>query len=135
MAISGKSYIPMGTKSKCSKGTSENCLNLPIDHGVAYTPDLKPLMNANDHIPGEHILKYGFCKAKKSFCSPVTPLAWTKVNKEHILEGAPALMDESLLTCVFGGVISIVPPEKGNVEEGKKNEAAEDKVEDIASAK
>lgn len=131
---SGPAYIPRGTKSKCSKGSSENLLNLPVDHGVAYTPGLEPLLNANDHKPGQHILKYGFCAATKLPCSPVTPLAWINVNKKHILEGAPALIEQSKLTCVKGGVISIVPVNAGSAENGDRNEAADDKVEAVTSA-
>jgi hypothetical protein len=130
---SGPAYIPRGTKSKCSKGSSENILNLPEDHGVAYTPGLEPLLNANDHKPGKHILKYGFCAATKLPCSPVTPLAWINVNKKHILEGAPALIEQSKLTCVKGGVISIVI-NAGSAELGDRNEAAGDEVEAIAAA-
>ncbi|EIW19148.1 DUF4280 domain-containing protein [Pelosinus fermentans] len=130
---SGPAYIPRGTKSKCSKGSSENLLNLPVDHGVAYTPGLEPLLNANDHKPGQHILKYGFCAATKLPCSPVTPLAWINVNKKHILEGAPALIEQSKLTCVKGGVISIVI-NAGSAELGDRNEAAGDEVEAIAAA-
>ncbi|AJQ28473.1 DUF4280 domain-containing protein [Pelosinus fermentans] len=130
---SGPAYIPRGTKSKCSKGSSENILNLPVDHGVAYTPGLEPLLNANDHKPGEHILKYGFCAATKLPCSPVTPLAWINVNKKHILEGAPALIEQSKLTCVKGGVISIVI-NAGSAQNDDHNEAAADKVEAVTAA-
>lgn len=130
----GKAYIPLGTKSKCSMGSSENLLNLPIDHGVIYSPEGKPLLNANDHIPSQHILTYGLCKVTKLPCMPVTPLAWINVNKQHILDGAPALLDTSKLPCMIGGVISIVPPETGSVEAGKINESAEDHVESITIA-
>ncbi|WP_199884111.1 DUF4280 domain-containing protein [Anaerosinus massiliensis] len=126
----GPSYIPRGTKSKCSKGSSENYLNLPLDHGMAYTPGLEPLLNANDHKPGEHILKYGFCSATCSLCSPVTPLAWINVNKKHILDGAPALIDQSKLTCVKGGVISIVM-NADSVELGDRNEDVEFEMEGL----
>jgi hypothetical protein len=130
---SGPAYIPRGTKSKCSKGSSENILNLPVDHGVAYTPGLEPLLNANDHKPGQHILKYGFCAATKLPCSPVTPLAWINVNKKHILEGAPALTEQSKLTCVKGGVISVVM-NAGSAQIDDRNEAAADELEAIAAA-
>ena len=129
----GPAYIPRGTKCKCSKGSSPNILNLPEDHGVAYTPGMEPLLNANDHVPGRHILKFGFCAATKLPCSPVTPLAWINVNKKHILEGAPALIEQSKLTCVKGGVISIVM-NAGSAQIDDRNEAAADEVEAIAAA-
>lgn len=126
----GDAYIPRGTKSKCTMGTSEELLNLPLDHGVSYTPDKEPLMNANDHVPGQHIQKYGLCKATKLPCMPVTPLAWINAHKKHIIEGAPALTEKSQLACVFGGIITIIPPKKGSAGVGERNEAAEDEVEE-----
>ncbi|SDL50076.1 protein of unknown function [Dendrosporobacter quercicolus] len=131
---SGPAYTPRGTKCKCSKGSSPNILNLPEDHGVAYTPGMEPLLNANDHVPGRHILKFGFCAAMRLPCAPVTPLAWINVNKKHILEGAPALTEQSKLTCVKGGVISIIPVNAGSAQIGERNQADGDKVETIASA-
>lgn len=130
----GNAYIPLGTKSKCSMGSSENMLNLPLDHGVTYSPEGKPILNANDHIPNQHIMPHGMCKVTKGPCMPVTPLAWINVNTKHTLDGAPALLDSSKLPCMIGGVISIVPPETGSVEAGKLNELAEDKVEGISLA-
>lgn len=42
-------------------------------------------------------------------CKPNTPVPWIFVNEDHILEGAPALLMESVLACRYGGVISLVP--------------------------
>lgn len=133
----GPAYITRGVTTKCSKGSDENYLNLKVDHGVVCSATKDPLMNANDHKPEENIPKYGVCSGSWNpsvlpglelleqgasyfltghgggLCSPVTPLAWTDVNKKHILDGAPALTENSKLACVCGGVITIVPiPEK-----------------------
>lgn len=42
-------------------------------------------------------------------CELVTPLPWRLVSEDHTIDGAPALLMESICPCVLGGVISIVP--------------------------
>ncbi len=94
-----------------------------------------PLMNANDHIAGENITHFGRCKApdnkifggKRQFhvgdlldgigktcggnegylCEPIINLAWKNGNEHNQVEGAPAITDESSLTCYYGGEIKI----------------------------
>lgn len=110
--MSQKSYIAHTTLSKCTFGSNENFLNLPVDHGVIYTTSDLPLMNANDHTPNVHILSYGTCKSTKGPCIPQTPLAWVNANDKHLLDGAPALLECSKLPCMLGGIISIIPPPK-----------------------
>lgn len=57
-------------------------------------------------IPGSDIIKKitadSCCK-----CTPKTYKAWENENKDHIIEGAPALTEKSCLSCVFGGTITI----------------------------
>ena len=36
--------------------------------------------------------------------------AWQNVNKKHIIDGAQALMQDSILPCKEGGTISIIMP-------------------------
>lgn len=60
-------------------------------------------------------------------CELVTPLPWLFCSEDHTLDGAPALVMESLCPCALGGVISIVPvveevPEEEEVvDEEKQN--------------
>lgn len=42
-------------------------------------------------------------------CKPNTPNPWIEVNEDNLIEGAPALLMESKLTCRYGGVITLVP--------------------------
>lgn len=42
-------------------------------------------------------------------CELDTPLPWMFVNKEHMIDGAPALTVESQCACRYGGIITIVP--------------------------
>ena len=94
--------------SKCDKGSEEKPLTINPDHGVIYHE--QPLLNANDHYPEVNIPSYGKC-AIKGKCKPNTAdKAWQNVNKKHIIDGAQALMQDSILPCKEGGTISIIMP-------------------------
>ena len=94
--------------SKCDKGSEEKPLTINPDHGVIYHE--QPLLNANDHYPEVNIPLYGKC-AIKGKCKPNTAdKAWQNVNKKHIIDGAQALMQDSILPCKEGGTISIIMP-------------------------
>ena len=60
-------------------------------------------------------MKENFCANK---CELDTPLPWMFVNKEHMIDGAPALTVESQCACRYGGIITIVPEpeEEVNIE-------------------
>ena len=122
-----KSYVPYLTMSKCDKGSKEKPLTINPDHGVIYHD--KPLLNANDHYPEINIPSYGEC-AIKGKCKPNTAdKAWQNVNKKHIIDGAPALMQDSILPCKEGGTISIIMPAENVNVISKVSEAMIDFVE------
>ena len=134
-------YVTRLMRARCSKGTMENYLNVDIDHGIVVGADLQPLMNANDHVSGRHVIHFGNCESDQNpermfrkalvggflggavadfledvgimgcKCKPNTPNPWEFVNEDSIVEGAPALMVCSTLTCRYGGVIEIVDPD------------------------
>jgi len=58
-------------------------------------------------------------------CELDTPLPWVFTNKEHMVDGAPALTMESQCACRFGGVITIVPAPK---EEAPEETTIEDEI-------
>lgn len=61
-------------------------------------------------------------------CELVTPLPWLFPSEDHTIDGAPALMMESLCPCALGGVISIVPVvEEVAEEEVEETEQQEEK--------
>ncbi len=64
-------------------------------------------------------------------CEPVTLLPWLFTREDHAIDGAPALMMESLCPCALGGVISIVPVDEEvaqeEAEEKEKEENPEEK--------
>lgn len=74
-------------------------------------------------------------------CKPNTPVPWIHVNENNILEGAPALLMESVVPCRYGGEISLVPldeypPEEPapQEEDVEKEKPMEDVVRDAAEA-
>ena len=57
-------YVTRLQLAKCSMGTMTNYLNLPEDHGVVKNDLDHPLMNCNDHDPGQHVIHFGRCNSK-----------------------------------------------------------------------
>lgn len=125
-------------KAKCSCGdkTFTQCLNLPEDHGVYFQEKEFPLLNANDHVAGEHILGFGRCTSRKRCndniaadligdmlltpgvngliqdfigyrCEPMTIVPWRFADENYLIDGAPALTVKSELSCYYGGKITI----------------------------
>lgn len=129
-------YIPRLTLAKCNAGYSPAPLMINPDHGVLFlSPDL-PLLNANDHMPFVNILPYGMCAITGSPCIPKTEnLAWKNVNERHIIDGAPALLKCSTLSCLTGGTISIIKSSADEAMEAKRNAENPDHVETIEGAK
>lgn len=152
MATEKKQYIYRLMKAKCSCSATDfaQYLNLPEDHGVAFHDSEYPLMNANDHVAGEHINTFGRCKSLKNpggqganlimpffgplllkatvgcKCDPMTLVPWIGVDEDYFIDGAPALTLESELPCYYGGVISIVAElEKEGTDEGQQKEEEE----------
>lgn len=59
-------------------------------------------------------------------CELDTPTPWVFINKEHMIDGAPALTVESQCACRLGGIITIAVEE--NAEENVELEQVDDKV-------
>ncbi len=60
-------------------------------------------------------------------CEMVTPLPWLFTSEDHTIDGAPALLMESLCPCALGGIISIVPVVEEVVEEEGEEAVEEEK--------
>lgn len=152
-------YVTRLMRAKCSMGSKDfsNYLNLPVDHGVLFHDSEHPLMNINDHKPGEHIFTMGTCHSSKnsesstlqdvllsalipgsllikkllSFggcpCKPKTDAPWINEKKQYFIEDGEAITVESQLTCYYGGTITVVL-EKTDEAEGKKIEAEVEKT-------
>lgn len=139
-----KQYAQRLMKMHCTCGTVDNYVNIPKDHGVVAGSDQQPLLNANDHVAGKNIIHFGKCKSDKnperlfrkslfgggliadllettgimSFdCKPKTDEVWVEVNERNILDGAPAVLMGSCLTCRYGGTITFVRPDAAQIEQ------------------
>lgn len=66
-------------------------------------------------------------------CELVTPLPWLFTSEDHTIDGAPALMMESLCPCALGGVISIVPVVEEMAEE-EEEKGIKDTLSNILTA-
>lgn len=58
---------------------------------------------------GSNIKGFGTCKAKQpdGSCKPAVLFHWIYGNENYLVNGEPALMSNSILGCLFGGVIEI----------------------------
>ncbi len=157
--VAGKEqYVNRLMKVKCSCGNKDfaQFLNVKTDHGVIFADPEYPLMNANDHVSGENIYTFGRCKslcnphgrlgsallgpvfgtlAKATLgckCEPLTPFPWVQVNEEYYIDGAPALMINSVLHCAYGGEITITLEAEEQTEDTAQEEET-DKKEQLPS--
>ena len=109
--MAAKEYMTMSAQIKCSNGAAPVPIVMGVGHGVVSCKTHLPVLNANDHIPMVNIMPFGTCKVKPpappgaNVCIPVTPMPWSKGDKNYSLDGMPALTKDSCLTCMLGGTI------------------------------
>lgn len=106
-------YILKDASMMCVVGTASGTLKLTADHGVFV--EGVAMANANDHLPNTNIGPFGTCAIKTAAssgvpqpCMPITPLAWLNTNMDFMIQGAPALTNQSMLPCMCGGIILFV---------------------------
>lgn len=118
-------YIVRGAKIRCTKGTHERKINLPVSHG-SYVNG-KPMMNKGDRVEEKNITYFGICKecehgediylldengsqlppGKK--CHVKTSSEWSDTKEDTLVEGKGALTTDSWITCTaHGGRITFV---------------------------
>lgn len=160
-----KQYVYRLMKAECDCGSKDfqQYLNLPTDHGVTFSSEEQPILNASDHIANENILQFGRCTsltnpngalgmalvqslipipfsgliAKKIAgvkCEPMTVVPWINVDEDYFIDGVPALTIESTLPCYYGGTISIyLEKETSSGENGEDDETEYDKTDQLPS--
>lgn len=122
--------------TKCSFGSREEYINLPVDHGVTAMTTGQPLLNANDHKyegPERNIHGYRLCK-RIGICRPRTPKVWIKTANKHLIEGAPALTEKSELMCMHGGIITFCDPPADVQQKMKEQEEAQKVAQELQEA-
>lgn len=115
-------HVCMGATLKCAMGSTPSKLLVPIPH-MTLT-DKKLAANIMDHMPMAKIMPFGPCKSP-TFpatatattaaagvltpmpCIPLTTSPWAPGSPTVMLDKQPALNKSSVLTCNWGGVITI----------------------------
>ena len=116
-------HVCNGAVLKCTMGLAPGSLVvLPVK---MVNTDMQPAANINDHIPMNNIMPFGMCMSilnpataaattaalgvlTPGPCLPNTPAPWVPGSLTVMLANMPALNKSSMLTCVAGGVISVV---------------------------
>jgi hypothetical protein len=108
----------------CTFGLAPSTLNVTSNTKVLVSA---PIATINDHSPGSNIPPFGMCTSLANPtvasataaalgvltpmpCVPNTPAPWTPGSTGVLVGGVPVLSNMSKLTCVYGGMISIVSP-------------------------
>lgn len=116
------SYVVAGAILSCSSGDKPNRLKMPFSHGV-YIHN-KAQMNIKDHIPNENIFPFGKCYSRQNPtvaaataanngiltpmpCTPMTTIPWIMGKDDKLIDGQPALLSKSELSCLYCGIIKI----------------------------
>lgn len=123
-------FVTRGMLACCDQGSQSNYLNTERGHGFYYKG--QPVLNANDH---KGFVGFGTCKKRKEKaeigakdpsngaavlnpqlyikmmekCKPCTATPWKHCNERFLIEGAPALLQESTCYCTEEGTITIEP--------------------------
>ncbi len=114
----------MGAMLTCSFGAAPATLTVLPQNGVV-TP--LPAANVMDHVPLLNILPFGVCSSPANPmvaaataaalgvltpmpCLPATAGPWLPGCPQVLIGGMPALDNSSMLTCNWGGVITITNP-------------------------
>lgn len=114
-----------GATLKCSMGMAPSSLVvLPVRTMADAGP---PAANIGDHKPMINIMPFGLCRSLANPtvaaatsaamgtltpmpCIPNTPAPWMPGSPTFIVQGLPALNDQSTCACVYAGIVSVAVP-------------------------
>jgi hypothetical protein len=117
--------VVMGAMTKCSFGLAPSSLMvLPVNRTMCGGV---PAANIMDSVPDENILPFGMCISMANPevaaataaalgvlvpmpCEPMTPEPWAPGSPTVLVAKMPALTNTCMLTCMWGGEISILVP-------------------------
>ncbi|GLS25031.1 DUF4280 domain-containing protein [Marinibactrum halimedae] len=119
-----------GATLKCTFGAAPSALIVTPENRVL---EGAPGANIKDHIPLKNILPFGPCSSlafpptasataaalgalTPMPCIPSTPAPWVPGDPTVLLANMPILTKNSLLTCMWGGIITIQQPGQMKVE-------------------
>lgn len=104
----GKSVVKEGAVLSCSLGTEDSILRVPRSHGVSAQAGNQA--NISDCIGGINIISFHKCRCEYPPvpCNPEIVIKWLKGQKNCILDGEPALLEDCIVPCIYGGIIKII---------------------------
>ena len=115
-------HVCHGATLMCTMGLAPGSLIVLPEHKMKT--DSQPAANIMDHVPKKNIPSFGNCTSP-SFpatasatsaalgvltpmpCIPLTTSPWASGSPTVLLDNQPALNKSSMLTCNWGGMISI----------------------------
>lgn len=102
------SNIPDGATLQCTLGSQNSKLRVASSHGAKIGGKLEATIQ--DYQPGVNIMTFGMCmrSVPPLACTPTVMNPWLLGNKGHEINGEPALMSNSILSCACGGIIKIL---------------------------
>jgi len=123
-------YVCMGAQLQCTFGMAPSCLIVADPQRPLL--ENKPQANILDNKPGANIPPFGMCQSMGNPqvqaataaaqgvltpmpCTPMLTAPWAPPGKILICN-QPALLDNGMLMCSFGGQISIKNPGQQSVE-------------------
>ncbi|MCI8408664.1 MAG: DUF4280 domain-containing protein [Lachnospiraceae bacterium] len=102
-----KYMVRDGAILHCCFGSCKGCLRATQINGV----DLKDGKEAviTDFLPEVNIPSFGVCTSPLAGgeCIPATILPWIQGKSDYLVGKIPALMDDSILPCLRGGIITV----------------------------
>ena len=115
-------HVCNGATLKCTMGAAPSTMVvLPLHRTMTSN---QPAANINDHVPMVNIMPFGVCQSlafpataaataaaqgalTQMPCVPSTPAPWAPGSPTVMLDNMPALNKSSMLTCIWGGMISV----------------------------
>lgn len=96
-----------GDRLMCTLGSCDSILSVPVPHG--HTIGGRNGATVRDCKPGENIGSFGLCKvgSPSAPCVPLILNQWIMGDESVVINGEPALLSTSIISCARGGIIKI----------------------------
>lgn len=103
-----KFMVRDGAPLYCTFGSCHGCLKATRDTGAQLKEANEAV--ASDFLPEVNIPSFGLCSSPigGGECVPVTIMPWIQTKDDMLVGKQPVLMDDSILPCLKGGLISVV---------------------------
>lgn len=103
-----KYVVKNGAQLTCTFGSMESELKVLNNNGAIVKKEYEAVIT--DYISEINIQSFGICTCPltgETPCIPVTVMPWIQEKMDYLIGEVPALMNDSILPCLKGGIISI----------------------------